>query len=227
MTELINTDSVLNLLNKQFLLNNRDNTTISLINNTFSYSPSINTNINSKINTNINTNLINGNVNGKAQRTLLWNSKRPWNILSSLDYIEDENRNGIKGKSVTTFVTENSAVNNGNSVNQGNKIGISNYDKNGKKTIIVDSEDISEEHDVMSWNNLLKITKKKPEKTEKTEKTEKFEKTEKTSLEKSLLSTTLLNNITKKPAVKDINSSKKAPSSTPSAFTSYLQDLMD
>ena len=230
MTELINTDSVLNLLNKQFLL--KENANLNLINGTFSYTGSADVSTGASTGTNINGNF-NVSANKIAQRTLLWNSKRPWNILSTVNYIENDSRSVAKDKSILKFMSSDLTSNNYNSNNynnkndgqiNGNKVSSSiAHDRNNKKAIVVDSEEISSE--VISWNPLIKTTKNKNTEKEKEK-------------EKSIMSTTFLNNITKK-TVKPQNattssttsstssSTKKPQATTPSAFTSYLQDLME
>lgn len=191
ITEYLHTDSVLNLLNKQFLLKDGSNSTAAVND----------TDIPNSI-----------NVNKIPQRTLLWNSKRPFSIDTTVDFIDIDQRNGEKGKSMSRMTGAGGRVA-GESTgslpgNDKNNFYYGAHDKDGKPPV---SGNFAVEE--VSWASLLKASRNK-------------------STEKPSIATTLLNNITKKPA-KPSNLEggsgvkKTPPSSTPSAFTSYLQDLMD
>ena len=188
ITEYLHTDSVLNLLNKQFLLKDGSNTTSA------AYDADVPNSI---------------NVNKIAQRTLLWNSKRPWTIDTTVDFIDIGHRNGEKDKSISRIIGGGAAGESAGILSGSDKSNFhyGAHDKNSKPTV---SGNFPAEE--VSWASLLKASRSK-------------------NTEKSSIATTLLNNITKKPAkhsnIDGSSDVKKAPSSTPSAFTSYLQDLMD
>lgn len=190
ITEYLHTDSVLNLLNKQFLLKEGSNSTSAVFD----------TDIPNSI-----------NVNKIAQRTLLWNSKRPFTIDTTVDFIDIDHKNGEKDKSISRIMGGGGGVAGESagslSGNDKNSFYYGTHDKSGKPP--VSSNFATEE---VSWASLLKASRNK-------------------NNEKSSIATTLLNNITKKPAkpsnIEGSSGVKKTPPSTPSAFTSYLQDLMD
>ena len=208
-TELLNTDSVLTLLNKQFLL--RENSNSNVIDSTLSYIGTNNVNQNS-------LNSVNGNGNGNGNGNkagvpkspkLSVNTKNSWNLNSPIDSSELnlENRNYPKDASTSNPVSSNINNvnrNNGNGINK-NKISPStssdSYDRSGNSK----KGSIREE---TPWSPLVKISKNK------------------NIDQPSGSSTTFLNNITKK-ATKVDNSTKRNSSLTQSAFTSYLQELMD
>ena len=206
-TELLNTDSVLTLLNKQFLLRENSNTNLNVVDSTLSIIGTNNVNQNSVIG--------NGNKAGVQKiPKLSLNTKNSWNINSSVDSseIKIENRNYTKDGSTSNSQSDNKNngnSNNGNGINK-NKISSSSdsHDRSGnsKKLISMDSKESI--RDEPTWGPIVKNSKNK-------------------NAEKSSgSSTTFLNNITKK-ATKVDNSAKKNSSLTQSAFTSYLQELMD
>ena len=219
-TELLNTDSVLTLLNKQFLLreNSNSNANSNVIDSSLSYigTNNVNQNILNSVNGYSNGNS-NGNKAGvpKSQK-LSVNTKNSWNLNSPIDSSELnlENRNYPKDGSTSNPISNNINNvnrNNGNGINK-NKISpptsSDSYDRssNSKKLLSMDSkESIREE---TPWSPIVKISKNK------------------NIDQPSGSSTTFLNNITKK-ATKVDNSTKRNSSLTQSAFTSYLQELMD
>ena len=184
-TELLNTDSVLTLLNKQFLLRENSNTNLNVVDSTLSI---IGTN-------NANQNSVMGNGNGNGNKAgvqkipkLSVNTKNSWNINSSVDSGEIKIENGINKNKISS--SSDSHDRSGNS----------------KKLISMDSKESI--RDEPTWGPIVKNSKNK-------------------NVEKSSgSSTTFLNNITKK-ATKVDNSAKRNSSLTQSAFTSYLQELMD
>lgn len=210
-TELLNTDSVLTLLNKQFLI--RESSNLNIVDGTMSYigNATVNQNgINSEIGNG------NGNKNG-IQRTqkLLFSNKRVGDSNLSAENLEHKNhiRDGSISRSTSNDLNSENLndenINNGNGINR-NKISPSSdsHDRNGNRKKIISIDGKEETKDEKSWSYLLKISKNK-------------------NIEKPLSSrTTFLNDITKKSSNVDI-SSKKNSSLKQSAFTSYLQELMD
>ena len=180
-TELLNTDSVLTLLNKQFLLRENSNTNLNVVDSTLSIIGTNNVNQNSVIG--------NGNKAGVQKiPKLSVNTKNSWNINSSVDSGEIKIENGINKNKISS--SSDSHDRSGNS----------------KKLISMDSKESI--RDEPTWGPIVKNSKNK-------------------NVEKSPgSSTTFLNNITKK-ATKVDNSAKRNSSLTQSAFTSYLQELMD
>jgi hypothetical protein len=163
----LNTDSVVNLLSKQFLL--KESTSINLNNETV-------------------TELHDDNVMTE-ERTLLWNSKRPWNVYSSLSVIEKN------------MMIDNSAT------------------KDKKKTPVnFDMKALTQEeveHAKLNKNDSW---------------TSKLQKNKNRKVDKTFLSSILLTDITKKPAITNGNNSDSTMKVTfrnPYSFTSYLQDLLE
>jgi hypothetical protein len=192
ITEYLHTDSVLNLLNKQFLLKEGSNATSAVCDTDIPNPNSV-------------------NVNKIAQRTLLWNSKRPWTIDTTVDFIDIGHRNGEKDKGISRIMGGGGGLGaeSGGSLsgNDKNNFYHGAHDKNGKPPV---SGNFAAEE--VSWASLLKASRNK-------------------NSEKSSIATTLLNNITRKPAkpsnTEESSGVKKCPRTTQSAFTSYLQDLME
>ena len=200
ITEYLNTDSVLNLLSKQFHLKDTSSAPISTVDMSGS-----------------------GDIlkNKGPQKSLLWNSKRPITIDTSIDMIKTDNNNADKDRNTLNLMGPVKSVAKtgiGATLGEGN---VNINDKNGKSYQV---HDISKPTAVSGFVAFEELSKTLPPKTSKNN-----------IPDKSTISTTLLNNITKKPVrtiVGDINTTKsKSPSpstsTTPSAFTSYLQDLMD
>lgn len=142
------------------------------------------------------------NDNQTAQRTLLWNSKRPWNVYSSLNIIENENRNRDKDK--------NSLV--GSSLSKEATKAPINYHVKALTQGEIDEE--------KKMNNLFKNESW----------TSKLQKNKNKNVENTFLSSILFSDIPKKPAIMNDNnndSTTKVTFRNPYAFTSYLQDLLE
>jgi hypothetical protein len=195
ITEYLNTDSVLNLINKQFLLKGTTRRNVSAI-LPISYE-------------------VDGEKNGK--RTIVWNSKRPWEVQSTVNFVEGEHNNDLKDKSIS--------INNfmiGNVTKTGKKNGIfaDNVTKTGKKNGIFADNHSRISPEVPLFNRIDNESRTLSEK--------KTVNDDNRNNEYSSISTSLLNDITKKKG-KDSNTSttKKISSEKPSAFTSYLQSLLE
>ena len=203
ITEYLNTDSVLNLLSKQFHLKD----TPSAASNTLDTSVSDST-----------------ILNKGPPKSLLWNSKRPITIDTSIKMIKTtdfKDRNADKDRNNLNLMGPIKSVPRtglGAILGEGNdlrgQVQVHDISKPTAVSGFVAFEELSKPSSslVNVKSNKNKIPDKSP-----------------------TISTTLLNNITKKPVKSiavDINTTKiKSPSpstsTTPSAFTSYLQDLMD
>ena len=193
ITEYLNTDSVLNLLSKQFHLKDAPNAPSRILDT--SDSEGIMT-------------------NKGPQKSLLWNSKRPITIDTSIDMIKTDFKNADKDRNSLNLM---GPVKSAAKAGSGATLGEGNLnDKNSVRHQVHDTSKPTAISGFVAFEELSKTRKSKIP-------------------DKSTISTTLLNNITKKPAktnAGDINTTKsKSPSpstsTTPSAFTSYLQDLMD
>lgn len=173
----MNTDSVVNLLSKQFLL--KESTSINLNNETVTVNY--------------------GETNNQTeQRTLLWNSKRPWNVYSSLSVMEE------------TLTDKNMVM-------------VNSAHIEAKKTPInFDMKALTQEE--VEEAKRLNISTKNDSWTSK------LQKNKNRKVDNTFLSSILLTDITKKPAIMDRSnddSTMKVAFRNPYSFTSYLQDLLE
>ena len=202
ITEYLNTDSVLNLLSKQFHLKDTSNAASNTID------------------TSVSDSII---LNKGPPKSPLWNSKRPITIDTSINMIKtdlkdrntsDKDRNNLNLMGPIKSVSRSGL---GSILGEGNDLRDQGQVHDTSKPTAISGfvafEELSKPSSLINVKtNKNKIPDKSP-----------------------TISTTLLNNITKKPVKSiavDINTTKsKSPSpstsTTPSAFTSYLQDLMD
>ena len=205
ITEYLNTDSVLNLLAKQFHLKDTPIVPSSALGDTQgSGSDNIMT-------------------SKGPQKSLLWNSKRPITIDTSIDMIKTDFKNVDKDRNTLNLMgpvrDTTKAASGASGVTLG---GGSGSDKDGTRHPVHDTSKPTAVSGFVAFDEISKMSLLKPSKNTKTP-------------DKSSISTTLLNNITKKPARTNAGESNPTKSkstspstlTTPSAFTSYLQDLMD
>lgn len=202
ITEYLNTDSVLNLLSKQFHLKD----TPSAASNT--------------LDTSVSDSII---LNKGPPKSLLWNSKRPITIDTSINMIKTDfkDRNADKDRNILNLMGP-----------------IKSVPRTGLGAILGEGNDLRDQVQVHDTSKPMAVSGfvafeelSKPSSSLVNVKSNKNKIPDKSPT----ISTTLLNNITKKPVktiAVDINTTKlKSPSpstsTTPSAFTSYLQDLMD